>query len=106
MGSKSEYDKKRYAAMSERERRTKNLKRYGLTVDLYDAMLVEQGGRCAICPATTPGGRHGKHFHVDHDHTTGKVRGLLCNACNTVLGAAADRVDTLQNAISYLSKER
>jgi Recombination endonuclease VII len=53
---------------------------YGLTVEQWDQMLIEQAGRCAICnePMKSP--------HVDHSHTTGAVRGLLCLRCNTMLG--------------------
>lgn len=74
-----------YRAQHKAEARAKDLRRkYGLTPEQYDAMLAAQGGHCAICPATEPGGA-GKMFHVDHDHRTGRVRGLLCHACNTVL---------------------
>lgn len=55
-------------------------KLYGLTVEQYDAMLVEQRGRCAIC------GEPMKKPMVDHDHGTGAVRALLCNGCNLTLG--------------------
>lgn len=74
---------------------------YGITLEKYDAMLAEQGGGCAICGATKPGGR-GKYFHVDHDHGTDEVRGLLCHACNTGIGALADDVDRLMAAAAYL----
>lgn len=56
-------------------------KSYGITLDDYDAMLLAQGGVCAICAG--PGGKYG--LHVDHCHTTGKVRGLLCTKCNGAL---------------------
>ena len=69
--------------------------RYGLTAEQYDAMLVEQGGVCALCRAEKPGGK-GK-WHIDHGHETGQsyhgfkatggpVRGLLCHRCNQALG--------------------
>lgn len=54
---------------------------YGLTVDDYERMLEGQDGVCAIC--TGPSGR--MRFHVDHNHTTGRVRGLLCSRCNSGL---------------------
>lgn len=59
--------------------------RYGLTPSDVQAMLEKQGGACAICvlPLT-------KH-HIDHCHTTGKVRGLLCHRCNTRLGGLDDK---------------
>jgi hypothetical protein len=58
---------------------------YGLTGDQFDALLMSQGARCALCESPSPGGRSQK-WHVDHDHETGRVRGLLCFACNIQLG--------------------
>lgn len=67
--------------------------RYGITIADYDSMLAAQGGCCAICKLTTPSKRkklgeryYHSAFAVDHDHTTGKVRGLLCAGCNVALG--------------------
>jgi Autographiviridae endonuclease VII len=74
---------------------------YGITLAEYEALLAEQGGGCAICGVTEPGGR-GKRFHVDHDHETGAVRALLCHGCNTGLGAFGDDVDRLMSAVAYL----
>lgn len=59
----------------------KQLQRYGITLADYQRMLTAQGGCCALCGTTQPGQNH-KHFCVDHDHKTGRVRGLLCTACN------------------------
>src|SRR3972149_8118813 len=73
---------------------------YGITIDKYDHMFSEQNGLCAICGTDNPKGR-GK-FHVDHAHSTGKIRGLLCNNCNTLLGFCCDHKSTLQSAIDYL----
>jgi Recombination endonuclease VII len=67
----------------ERDRQYK--KRYGITLADYDQMLRTQGGRCAICRSDTAG-KKGQHFAVDHDHATGRVRGLLCIKCNARLG--------------------
>lgn len=77
--------------------------RYGITLDDYDEMYAEQGGVCAICGTDTPGSRF-KHFHVDHDHDTDKVRQLLCEACNTGLGKFRDNPLLLRLAASYLEK--
>lgn len=75
---------------------------FGLTLDQYAAMLIEQHGRCAIC-GTTKSSNVTKHLCVDHDHGTGKVRGLLCHGCNRGLGFLKDDVELLAAAIKYLS---
>lgn len=59
--------------------------RYGITVEDYNRMFAEQGGRCGIC-GSDKSGRNGYHFAVDHCHNTGQVRGLLCIRCNASLG--------------------
>ncbi len=59
----------------------RKFRKYGKSAAWYDAQLAAQGGHCAICPATEPGGGR-KNFCIDHDHSTGKVRGLLCHHCN------------------------
>jgi len=84
------------------DRRT-HIKRYhGLTPGRYDQTLDSQGGVCKICGTDKPGGRSGKHFAIDHDHKTGKFRGLLCSNCNQVLGHAKDSPRVLRNALTYL----
>ena len=78
-------------------------RRYGITQQDYEVMIAEQNNQCAICNATEPGGRHNRgYFVVDHCHTTGKVRKLLCHNCNTALGLVGDNVDTLHKMINYL----
>ncbi len=72
-----------YYSTSGRERNYQ--KQYKIGVSDYDRMLIEQGGKCAICTTNKPGVNR-RHFSVDHDHATGKVRGLLCNRCNRNLG--------------------
>ncbi len=67
---------------------------YGLTPEDYNRMLVEQGGHCAACERTPDNEKHGV-LHVDHDHTTGAVRGLLCHRCNTAYGLIAENLDGL-----------
>lgn len=73
--------------------------RYGITVADYDAMLSAQNGLCAICdqPST-----NGKRLHVDHNHETGKVRGLLCTSCNFRLGLY-EQHDWCMDAELYLA---
>ncbi len=76
-------------------------KKYGITLDDYDRMLKEQGDGCAICgrkPSNT------RRLDVDHDHKTGKVRGLLCHRDNRGLAWFSDNPTTLRAAADYLSK--
>jgi hypothetical protein len=75
--------------------------KYGMSDEEWNLLFDSQGNKCAICPATTHGN---KNWHIDHDHSTGKVRGLLCHNCNLMLGHAKDNVDTLSAAIKYLGK--
>jgi len=78
---------------------------YGLTPAAYDVMLADQGGQCAVCGATDPRTQAGV-FCVDHCHTTGVVRGLLCSACNSGLGHFSDDPDVLRAAASYIEAAR
>ena len=75
--------------------------KYGMTPEDYNAMLLAQGGGCAICAAPEP---DGQSLHVDHDHATGAVRGLLCFNCNAGLGKFGERVELLDAAASYLRR--
>jgi hypothetical protein len=76
-------------------------RRYAITPADYARMLAEQDGGCAICGAL-PAGVKGGVYDVDHDHRTGKIRGLLCGPCNRGLGAFGDDVPTLRRAAEYL----
>jgi predicted nucleic acid-binding Zn ribbon protein len=80
------------------------LARLGLEPGDYERLLVAQEGRCAICGATEPGGRGGR-FHVDHDHATGRVRGLLCHGCNVGIGMLHDDPAVMRAAISYVERQ-
>jgi hypothetical protein len=73
---------------------------YGLSKDDYESLLTQQNYSCAICSTTSAGGRGS--WHVDHDHITGKVRGLLCHCCNTGLGLFKDSQELLLKAKDYL----
>ena len=79
--------------------------KYGLTQEAYEGLLEKQNNKCAICLTDTPGGRHNK-FHIDHDHVTGRVRGLLCWSCNAGLGQFKDNELLLISAHDYLYKDR
>lgn len=83
-----------------RSSRKSHLKRkFGLTIEQYEAMLAEQGGGCAICHRSP---RDDISLHVDHDHSTGRIRGLLCFRCNNSLGDMEDDPSLLRAALRYL----
>lgn len=91
-----------------KQNRAKNLQRdyykyafskYGMTPGDFDAMPAAQRGVCAICGGVEPGERW---LHVDHCHSTGRVRGLLCGHCNKGLGLFRDNTEFLAKAIEYL----
>lgn len=79
-----------------RKSREWKLKTYGMTMAQYDERLTSQGGACAICKIST------RKFHIDHDHATGKVRGILCDACNKALGVFGDDAEGIRNVLKYL----
>lgn len=81
--------------------RAGHLKRkYGITLDQYDEMLTAQGGCCAVCGREP---RPDIALHVDHDHQTGRIRGILCFRCNNSLGDLDDDPVLLRKAAGYLS---
>lgn len=75
---------------------------YNLRLEEVEAMYDQQQGRCAICNVHKPSFNSLGGLVVDHCHTTGKVRSLLCTNCNTLLGRAEDKVEILSRAIAYL----
>jgi len=84
-----------------------DLKKYGLTQADVEAMLVRQQGKCLGCRAQLlEGERRGERFHIDHNHNTGVVRGLLCHGCNTALGLVGEQKSTLRRLMSYLDYDR
>lgn len=78
---------------------------FGIDLDQYKDMLDDQKGVCAICgnPETSTFRGKLRHLGVDHCHSTGKVRGLLCNDCNVALGWFKDDTKRLRQAIRYLN---
>lgn len=74
-------------------------RKFGLTKEQYSALLAEHGGMCAICQESEPCGRQ---LAIDHNHTTSKVRGMLCRKCNKGLGFFRDNQELLQRAALYL----
>ena len=98
--------KTRLSIKPDRKRALKYL--YGLTPEAYTALLESQNYTCKICqkPQDWVTNKSKLGFWslcVDHDHVTGRIRGLLCSKCNTLLGKAEDKVEVLQRAIEYLN---
>ena len=92
---------RRASPNGKKTRRAADLRdRYGMTHAEYVELTIAQDGLCAICHQE-PGARG---FHVDHDHATGKVRGLLCHGCNTALGLLQDNPHLLARAATYLKE--
>ena len=81
------------------DRRYQLKRKYGITPEEYDRLLAEQDGRCAICRRRP---RDDISLHVDHDHETGRIRGLLCFRCNNALGDFEDDHDRLYAALRHL----
>lgn len=77
------------------------VKKYGITVEDFHRMLVEQGGVCAICRTNCNVNRR---LCIDHCHVTGKVRGLLCSECNSAIGKLKDDKELIKNALNYLEE--
>lgn len=102
---------KYHARRPERREKNRNLKMiadYGITAEFWDGMFIAQGKRCAICGEANPArlsSRNGA-WATDHDHVTKKVRGILCNNCNWLLGNAKDDTEILRRAIDYLDKHK
>lgn len=83
----------------EAQRRAELKRLYGITLEDYVEMFKNQNGVCAICFKEC---KTKKSLSVDHNHESGKVRGLLCNACNRAIGMLGDSSETLRRAAEYL----
>lgn len=73
--------------------------RYNLTIDGWEQLFAFQEKACKICKSQEPSG---KGWHVDHDHQTGKIRGILCHHCNTALGLLKDSSEIAEKVVQYL----
>ena len=95
--------KKYYLANKYKAKMRGYYRRYGLTQQAYEELLINQKFSCAVCKVhmseTTKQG-----LCVDHDHKTGQVRGLLCKGCNVALGETKDNVETLKGLIEYVNR--
>lgn len=74
--------------------------KFNLTLEQYDQMVEQQNGKCAICNQIDISG---KRLAVDHDHQTGKIRGLLCSNCNLLLGRVESTPELFSKMMKYLS---
>lgn len=84
------------------DKRNQNFKKkYNLTINKVNALLIKQNGKCRICQTLIKDCSNTK-IHVDHDHITGHVRGILCRFCNTGLGNFRDKAEILRAAAEYL----
>lgn len=100
-------DKRRkYYSDEDRKRKYKDLelqRTFGITIDSFEELLSKQKGVCSICKDDEKSIRN-KHLAVDHDHTTGKVRGLLCSNCNRAIGLLKDNIQIIRRAAEYLEE--
>ncbi len=96
------------SARGQRAVRERLLGKFGLTPEEYDELLAAQNGLCAICgrPERAAKKSTGKPYFlsVDHDHETGRVRGLLCRTCNSAIGMLEDDQELFRAAIAYLAR--
>lgn len=100
---------KRYALenpelMREKDRRNSLKRFWNMTVEQFDALKQKQGGTCAFCPKTESSPV--KNLCIDHDHATGKIRGLLCDNHNRAMGLFKDSIEDMEKAIQYLKSHR
>ncbi|MCK9154521.1 MAG: endonuclease domain-containing protein [Paludibacteraceae bacterium] len=100
---KEEYKNSHKEYYKQRKEQAKNrnlLIKYGISLEMYNEMLEKQDGKCAVCGKTTT--ENGKCLAVDHDHKTGKIRGLLCNNCNVSVGFLQDNPELALVIHEYL----
>jgi len=90
-------EKKRLA-----DRKSHLKRKYGITLEDYDVMFEAQDGVCAICQEPRPEERT---LHVDHDHASGAIRGLLCFCCNNAVGDLRDSHELVRSMLDYLDRD-
>lgn len=90
--------------MKAKDRKNSLMRFWGMEQEEFDALLAKQGGTCALC-SKTESNPH-KRLCIDHDHATGKIRGLLCDHHNRALGLMNDSINELEAGIKYLKSHR
>ena len=94
---------RRYAKENPHKTRAHNVRRdYGIELDQVEEMMTSQKGCCAICKESLIRPDSAKNYSIDHSHTTGRVRGLLCGNCNTSLGLMKENREAILEMIKYL----
>jgi len=101
-GNKSETGHTFCTSCLEKIKQNHLMQRYGISSDVYNGMLLDQGLRCVLCKKVHDSSNRQGKLRVDHDHVTNKIRGLLCSNCNSGLGFFQDNPELLLQAISYL----
>lgn len=94
-----EWQKRNPKKLKDAQRKYDLKSKYGISPEEYEAIMERQGGTCAVCGGTMP---NGNKLAVDHDHISGRVRGLLCVKCNRALGLVDDDPDWLRKLAAYL----
>jgi hypothetical protein len=99
--------RKRKQGLSPKEKQSQRAahlkKKFGISTEEYEALLVTQNGVCAVCRNSCPSGRR---LAIDHCHVTGKIRGLLCTPCNTAIGLAKEDTLRLRALIDYIERHK
>lgn len=103
---RAQWRKANYEKVARQSRITNLRIKYGISIEEYTLRVAQQNNRCAICNQEEQRTRSGHvtTLSVDHNHTTGQIRQLLCNNCNQLLGYAHDSATVLETAAAYLRK--
>lgn len=96
---KAEYNRRYNLQNQEAIKNNRYIYKYNITLEEFRCMVAQQGGRCRVCDE-----QEGESLHIDHNHATGEIRGLLCKSCNMALGLFNDDAKSLQGAINYINE--
>lgn len=106
---KSDYQRRYWQSLPEEQKKERTFRyelrrEYGLSIEEYEAMVKSQKGLCLLCEKPPKPGFHHR-LQVDHCHASGKIRGLLCNTCNTALGRLGDGEEGILRLLRYVRGE-
>lgn len=99
---KRDWESRNKDLVRQQKRRSHYKAAFGISLEEYAAMLEVQGGRCKLCQSDNPKSKRKTGLQVDHDHKTGKIRGLLCVPCNLALGHLQDSPELMRKAAAYV----